>query len=142
MAEHVVEAAESNSGALPRAHCLALIELLDRAQRLASAFASPPPRVWWSNDSRWRQAWETQRQGVDILRSHIEELLKQEGIHRVEVVGKAFDPATMVAVATESSGQHPHQTVTEEVAAGFSLNGEILRLAHVKVALNRDAAAK
>lgn len=120
----------------PRAACLVLVELLDRLHRLAAAFNSPPPKVWWRNDTEWRRAWETQRQGLDILTDHFQDLLKKEGVERLAVAGQLFDPACMVAVATEPDSSRPHQTVVEEVAAGYRRRGELLRAAQVKVTVN------
>jgi molecular chaperone GrpE (heat shock protein) len=124
---------------LPRAACLVLVEILDRMHRLAAAFVKPPEKSWWQNDTAWRQAWQTQRQGFDILVSHLEALLRKEGVTRIEVVGKPFEPSLMVAVAAEASSAHPHNTVVEEVAAGYQHRGELLRAAQVKVTLNQAA---
>ncbi|MCL5096009.1 MAG: nucleotide exchange factor GrpE [Candidatus Omnitrophica bacterium] len=136
--ERMVSLASANAkpDSLPRHHYLALVELLDRMYRLAAAFASPPKPSWWDDDARMRQAWETQRQAFDILLSHLEALLKQAGITRIEVLNKSFDPALMVAVAAEPDPHRPHQTVIEEIVAGYRLHDDLLRLAQVKVTLN------
>jgi molecular chaperone GrpE len=129
----IAERLGSEADALPRAHCLALVDLLDRAKRLAEAFGRPPKRAWWSNDRAWRAAWSIQRGALDILRSHLEALLKKEGITRIETVGAPFDPGTMTAVAAEPSASLPPQSVLEEVVPGYAWRGEVLRLAQVKV---------
>jgi molecular chaperone GrpE (heat shock protein) len=118
---------------LPRAHCLALLDLLDRFERLAEAFDRPPKRVWWSNDRTWRAAWGAQRGALDILRSHLLALLKKEGIARIVTRGASFDPGTMTAVAVEPSADLPPQTVLEELIPGYICRGTVLRLAQVKV---------
>ena len=123
----------AKEGILPRPWCLALVEVLDRAQRLAVAFEHPPASSWWSGASRWPKAWETQRRGFDILSSHLEELLKKAGVLRLGVLGQPFDPNLMAAVAVEPRAETPAQTVIEEVAPGYSLDGELLRVAQVKV---------
>jgi molecular chaperone GrpE (heat shock protein) len=124
---------------LPRPYCLLMIELLDRMHRLAKAFQSTPEKKgWWGgSDAAWRRAWENQRQGFAILVSHFEELLKKEEVVRIEVMGRAFDPAVMMAVAVDSESQHPAQTVLEEVAPGYQRRGELLRPAQVKVSARR-----
>lgn len=128
------------SDALPRPWCLALIELVDRLHRLAAAFATPPPKSWWGGDKRWRNAWETQRQGFEILLSHVATLLKKAEVARIQTLHEPFDPAIMAAVAAEPSAQWPHGTVLEEVAAGYRLRGELLRVAQVKVSTNQAGA--
>jgi molecular chaperone GrpE (heat shock protein) len=44
----------------------------------------------------------------------------------------------MVAVAAEPDPQRPHQTVIEEIAAGYLRDDELLRAAQVKVTLNKE----
>ena len=128
-------AAQPKEGRMARAHCLVLVELLDRMHRIARAFQSPPPQgPWWrGTDAPWRKAWDTQRQGFNILVSHLEELLKKEGVTRLDTLGQPFDPAVMTAVAAEPDATRPPQTVLEELAAGYRRHGELLRPAQVKV---------
>jgi hypothetical protein len=128
---------EINTDSLPREHCLALIELVDRVRRLAGAFKEPPSQPWWAGTRHWRQAWETQARGLDILREHAEILLRKEGINRIDVLGQPFDPVMMAANASEPSAQHPHFTVLEEILPGYELCGELLRPAQVKISLNK-----
>ena len=135
--EHLARQPAASDDTLPRPWCLALVEMLDRLHRLAAAFAAPPKKAWWGGDLRWRAAWETQHQGFDILLSHLEAVLKQTGVTRIPTLHQPFDPATMAAVATVPAAQWPAQTVLEEVAAGFRLHGELLRVAQVKVAADK-----
>ncbi len=130
-----VPSTSEKAEALPRAACLGLVEMLDRMRRLTAAFDIPPAKSWWAKDRALRKAWETQQQGFDILVSHLESFLNKEGVARIEALGKPFDPAVMVAVATEPSPNHPHHTVLEEVAVGYHRHGELLRAAQVKVSL-------
>ena len=132
-------AVQPKAGRMARAHCLVLVELLERMHRLDRAFASPPEakRAWWgaSADRRWRQSWEAQHQALDILVGHLEGLLTREGVTRIDTAEKPFDPTTMMAVATEPDATRPPQTVVEEIAAGYLRDGELLRAAQVKVTL-------
>jgi len=128
--------AGAKEDSLSRAHCLVLVELLDRMQRLAQAFDSPPAKSWWGRDAQWRRAWDQQRQAFDILSGHFDALLKQEGVTRLETVGRTFDPALMAAVATEPDSERPPYTVVEEIAAGYCRHGELLRAAQVKLTVN------
>ena len=124
---------------LARSHCLTLVELYDRMQRLGTAFAMTPEKPWWGGEAHWRKAWETQRQAFAIMCGHFEALLRKEGVTRIETRGQLLDPARMVAVAAAPASSHPHQTVLEEIAAGYLRDGELLRVAQVKVALNKNA---
>ena len=131
----VLAAAQPKDGRMARAHCLVLVELLDRMHRIARAFQSPPAKTsWWhGNDDAWRKAWETQSQGFSILVGHLEALLKKEGVSRIDTLGQPFDPAVMTAVAAEPDATRPPQSVLEELAAGYRRDGELLRPAQVKV---------
>lgn len=123
--------------ALPRPWCLALIEITDRMHRLAAAFVAPPRRSWWTGGEQWRTAWETQRQGFDILLSHVGALVTRAELTRIPVLHLPFDPATMSAVVAEPDADWPHNTVIEEITAGYHLRGELLRVAQVKVSTGR-----
>jgi len=120
---------------LPRTHCLSLVEVLDRLQRLTAAFAQTPPRPWFGGDRAWRRAWENQRQAFLIVADHLEAILRREGVTRLETLGKTFDPHQMTAVAVEATRHQPPQTVLEETAHGYLWNGELLRAAQVKIAV-------
>ena len=120
---------------LPRSWCLALIEILDRLQRLAAALRNPPPARWWGQANAWRQAWKSQQQALAILIGHTDALLSKAGITRIVTVGETFDPMTMSATATSMDAGRPHHTVVEELAAGYRLQEELIRVAEVKVSV-------
>jgi len=136
------QAAAAPAKGMSRDHCLVLAELLDRLQRLARAFGAPPTAAWWGGTKPWRQAWENQRQALDILLGHFESLLKQEGLTLIETKGRPFDPTAMTAVAAEPDDTRPDQTILEEIAPGYRLRGELLRPAQVKVSLNKTSTSK
>jgi len=138
-------AAQPKADELSRSHCLVLVEWLDRLNRIRKAFESPPQKTsWWQGrgNSTWLKAWETQGQALAILASHIEELLRKEGVTRLDALGQPLDPATMTAVAAEPDSAHPPQTVLEEVAAGYRRHGELLRAAQVKVSKTKAETLK
>jgi molecular chaperone GrpE (heat shock protein) len=122
---------------LSRSHSMVVIELADRIHRLVAAFDKTPNKHWWGNDLEWRTAWENQRQGLSILKSHLEDWLKKEGVERFSSLGQPFDPSIMSAVATDNDPGKPHHTVLEEIAPGYRRQGELLRVAQVKVSLNK-----
>ncbi|MEO7083907.1 MAG: nucleotide exchange factor GrpE [Gemmatimonadaceae bacterium] len=124
---------------VPRAWSLAFVELIDRLRRMAGAFAmvgdapSARRRAWFGGDRDLRAAWNTQRQAFDILMSHADALVASAGLARVATLHQSFDPRTMTAVATAPDPQWPPSTVIEEIAPGYVLRGELLRVAQVKV---------
>lgn len=56
--------------------------------------------------------------------------LKNEGVVKIEVVGKPFDPTTMEVVTT---GEGKENTVVQEVRSGYMLYDRLLRPAQVIV---------
>jgi molecular chaperone GrpE (heat shock protein) len=138
-------AAQPKAGELSPSHCLALLELLDRLERIAGAFQNPPPRKSWfasGGQAAWRRAWQAQEQAVEIVLSHIEDLLKREGLTRIETAGRPFDPAVMTAVSVDPNVSRPVQTVIEEIAPGYQRRGELLRSAQVKVSRRPEEARR
>ncbi len=115
---------------------LGLVELVDRMHRLGAAFERPPRPgrfAFFGSDAAWRKAWANSQQGFSILVSHLEKLLQQAGIQRLNTVGTIFDPVTMLAVATIAPNGQPLNVVVEEVAPGYRWRNEILRPAEVKI---------
>ena len=72
----------------------------------------------------------TQDEGVKISIKHFIDSLEQEGVRKIETVGKAFDPNLMEAIGT---GQGEDGKVIEEVRAGYMLFDSVLRPAQVIV---------
>ena len=69
------------------------------------------------------------------LYKQLVEVLKQQGVARMEVVGQDFDPTLHEAVLREESHDHREDVVTEELQRGYHLNGKVLRHAMVKVSM-------
>ncbi|MES2569074.1 MAG: nucleotide exchange factor GrpE [Verrucomicrobiota bacterium] len=128
-----IEAGPANT--LPRAHSLGLVEILDRVNRLGAALErAPKPGLLAGYFARsWQGAWESLRQGFAILVTHLEKMIENAGIQRVETNGAVFDPVSMVAVAVLQSDKHPANTVVEQVSPGYRWRDEVLRPAEVKI---------
>ena len=81
------------------------------------------------------------------LYKQLVDVLKQQGVARMEVVGQLFDPSLHEAVLREESTEQPEDVVIEELQRGYHLNGKVLRHALVKVSMgpgpstDADAAA-
>lgn len=72
----------------------------------------------------------TEDQGVKLSISQILSAFKEEGVEKIETIGKDFDPNLMEAVHT-TEGQNGK--VAEELRAGYTLFGQVLRPAQVVV---------
>lgn len=71
-----------------------------------------------------------QDEGLKLTIKHLSEILKQNGLERVETVGKKYNAYTMEAIAT---GDGKNDIVLEELRPGFTLNSRTVQAAHVKV---------
>lgn len=75
---------------------------------------------------------------VRISVKQFEDILRSEGVTKIETEGKDFDANTMECVATEAvdastnSGQGENK-VLKELQAGYMLGDKVLRVAKVKV---------
>ena len=69
------------------------------------------------------------------------DVLKQQGVARMEVVGQLFDPTLHEAVLREESTEQPEDMVIEELQRGYHLNGKVLRHALVKVSMGPGPSA-
>ena len=83
-------------------------------------------------ESEEAQALHRSYQG---LYKQLVEVLKQQGVARMEVVGQEFDPTLHDAVLREENTEHPEDVVIEELQRGYHLNGRVLRHAMVKVSM-------
>lgn len=70
-------------------------------------------------------------QGLKLAVKQFKDILEEEGIERIGVLGKKFDPHLMECVEVIESGREDE--VIEEVRAGYTMFGKVIRVAQVKV---------
>jgi molecular chaperone GrpE len=131
-----LETAQPAGPALPRSHCLALVEMLDRLHRLRRALERMPPPgrlAIFPPSPAWQEAWKSLRQGFDILVTHLETLTAQAGLRPIPTAGLAFDPTAMVAVDAVAAPGRPANLVLEEISPGYQWRDEVLRPAEVRI---------
>jgi molecular chaperone GrpE len=76
------------------------------------------------------------REGVEVTRRSLDQILKNEGVEPIEAKGEKFDPFWHEAVSTlshEAIDADPN-TVVEVVQQGYRMDGKLLRPARVVVA--------
>lgn len=71
-----------------------------------------------------------ENEGLKVAINHFEDVLKAEGVNKIETKGQEFDPHLMECVATEAGDANK---VIDEMRAGYILNDKVLRPAQVKV---------
>ena len=72
----------------------------------------------------------TENPGVKISIDQMLTILRNEGVEKIDTIGRNFDPELMEAVATK---QGEEGKVLEEVKTGYTLSGRIIRPAQVIV---------
>jgi molecular chaperone GrpE (heat shock protein) len=84
------------------------------------------------------------REGVEMIRRSLLDLLQQQQVVPIEVLGQPFDPATMYALGRQESIDTPENTVIQEVVRGYLWQNRILRESQVMVAVrpSSDAASE
>ncbi|MCL5788672.1 MAG: nucleotide exchange factor GrpE [Candidatus Marsarchaeota archaeon] len=71
-------------------------------------------------------------EGLELILKKIEEIMKAEGLSKIESVGQKFDPYYHEAASMVESDL-PEGTVVEEIRSGYTLNGRVIRPSVVKV---------
>ena len=72
----------------------------------------------------------TEDKGVRVSIDYFLDILRKEGIETIETIEKEFDPRLMEAVSVREGEEG---VVLEEIKAGYTLKGEVLRPAQVIV---------
>ncbi len=74
------------------------------------------------------------KSGVQMIFRQLQEALAAEGLTPVPAVGEQFDPQKHEAALRDESGDHPDNTILEELRRGYYLKDKVIRPAMVKVA--------
>jgi len=69
------------------------------------------------------------------LYKQLVEVLKQQGVAPMRVVGQQFDPSLHEAVLREPSEEYKEDLIIEELQRGYHIEGKVLRHALVKVSM-------
>ena len=78
---------------------------------------------------------QTLHRSYQGLYKQLVEVLKQQGVAPMRVVGQQFDPNLHEAVLREPSQEFNEDLITEELQRGYHLEGKVLRHALVKVSM-------
>lgn len=89
-----------------------------------------------NDDPAQKAVWS----GIELIRKQLAEVLKAQGLIRMDVLKKPFDPNVHEAIEEIVSEKETDHTVAEEVIAGYMLSGKLLRPAKVKVFVKQKSA--
>jgi len=76
--------------------------------------------------------YESMVRGVEMVYGELLEMLKREGLERIEALNKPFDPELHEAVM-HAGGEGEEIVVLDEMRPGYKLAGRVIRPAMVKV---------
>ena len=72
-------------------------------------------------------------EGLLKIKTQILDFLKGQGVEEIECLGKKFDPNFQEVVEEVEAKDKEPQTVVEEIKKGYTLYGQVLRPAKVRV---------
>ncbi len=77
--------------------------------------------------------------GIQLLLTEMQKAFCSEGIEKMDVLNKPYDPATQEVVAMIPADEKQDGLVLQEVQMGFMLDGKVLRPARVIVGQHTEA---
>jgi molecular chaperone GrpE len=78
--------------------------------------------------------------GIRIIYDQILDILKTQGVERIEALGAKFDPSMHEAVSHRAESEKEDNIVLEEFQKGYKLNGRVLRPS--RVIINKLSSAQ
>lgn len=115
---------------------LELVELRDRFEAGLRVLHNYRPTLWvrWlGRRRRERDLLQAVAQGQDISLRRLDQLLNAQQVVPLAAEGQPLDPHTMRAAELDQRPDLANGIVTEELRKGYLWQGELLRLAEVKV---------
>jgi molecular chaperone GrpE len=81
------------------------------------------------------------RQGVELIRKQMEEVLAKMGVEAIPAEGEQFDPRLHEAIEMVDTTEVPDHQIIEELQRGYRAKDRLLRPAMVRVARNATSKA-
>jgi len=109
-----------------------ILKLLDTLDNFERAFDSAKA----SND------YQNFREGVELVYTHMKDILTKEGLKVIEAIGKPFDPNFHEAVTQAESDKYEEGMVMDQMTKGYMLNDRLLRASKVVVSKGEPKEGK
>lgn len=106
---------------------LKIVPVLDNFRR---AFKQLPKDLEQNDPASSAGRWV---EGVKQVEKQLEEILKEEGIEKIQTKGTKFDPTLHEAITHEEHPQLPSGHIIEEIESGYLLAGKVIKPAKVRV---------
>ncbi|MBI2611807.1 nucleotide exchange factor GrpE [Candidatus Gottesmanbacteria bacterium] len=103
----------------------------ERQKRAQYAAARVIEKILSSIDDLERSERHIKDQGLSLAIKSLHDVLISEGVRRIEVVGKQFNPVQMECIEIVEGDKD--NIVTQEIRPGYLLEDKIIRVARVKV---------
>ncbi|HLC52435.1 MAG TPA: nucleotide exchange factor GrpE [Candidatus Nanoarchaeia archaeon] len=81
------------------------------------------------------------KEGVKLIHTQLNSILENNHIETIKTTGGQFDPYLHEALLKVESDQ-PKDSIVEELQRGFTLNGEVIRHAKVKISSGKKIEEK
>ena len=124
---------------------LELLELRDRQEAGLRVLQNYRPTLMvrlFGRRRRERDLLQAIAQGQDISLRRLDQILNTQQVVPLDAEGKPLDPHTMRAAELDQRMDLANGIVTEELRRGYLWQGELLRLAEVKVNRRPEPAAE
>ena len=82
------------------------------------------------------------KKGFTMLRGQFEKFLSEQGLVAITAAGEVMDPLRHEAIAQVFDSDLPEGTIVDEIQKGYTLNGQVVRPARVRVAAKPQEAEK
>lgn len=83
-------------------------------------------------------AHDEYRTGFQLIRKQLFDAVAKQGLQKIETDGKRFDPHMHHAIERRETSDEPDGAILEELQAGYTFHGKVLRPAMVRVAVNPE----
>lgn len=82
------------------------------------------------------------KKGFAMLRGQFEKFLSEQGLVAIKAAGEVMDPQHHEAIAQVFDTDLPEGTIVDEIQKGYTLNGQVVRPARVRVAAKPQDAVE
>jgi molecular chaperone GrpE len=82
------------------------------------------------------------KKGFAMLRTQFEKFLLDQGLMAIKAAGEKMDPHRHEAIAQVFDADAPDGVIVDEIQKGYTLNGQVVRPARVRVAAKPHSAEK
>ena len=86
--------------------------------------------------------YESYRKGFELIYKQLIDNVAKLGAHRIDPLGKAFDPHRHQAMDRVETTEHADGTILAVFQPGYEFHGRVLRPALVRVAVHPGGASK